>query len=143
MRLIASKGHEIGNHGYLHKDHKMLTVQQNREEIIITSRLLKSLTGKEVTLFAPPSGSMGNNMMRVCEELNYKIIMWSKDTIDWRDQDYNLIYTRATKNVKSGDFILMHPTEGTLKALPAILAYYKSQGMTSVTVTENIFGNTL
>jgi peptidoglycan/xylan/chitin deacetylase (PgdA/CDA1 family) len=143
VRLIANRGHEIGNHGYLHRDHKTLSVQQNREEIIITSRLLKNITGKDVNLFAPPSGSMGNNMARVCEELDYKIIMWSKDTIDWRDKDSNLIYTRATKNIKPGDFILMHPTEDTLKALPSILAYYKSQGMASVTVSENIFGNTL
>jgi len=137
---ISEKGHEIGNHGYLHRDHKKLTVEQNREEIVITSRLLTNIIGKDITLFAPPSGSMGNNMTMVCEELNYKIIMWSKDTIDWRDKDADLVYTRATKNIQPGDFVLMHPTAHTLAALPKILEQYQKIGIKSITVSENITG---
>lgn len=138
LALISEKGHEIGNHGYLHRDHKKLSVAENREEIIITSRLITNITGKNVDLFAPPSGSMGNNMTVVCKELNYKIIMWSKDTIDWRDKDANLVYIRATKNIQGGDFILMHPTAHTLEALPRILQQYQKIGIKSVTVSENI-----
>ncbi|MGI6701587.1 MAG: polysaccharide deacetylase family protein [Christensenellales bacterium] len=141
LLTIDEKGHEIGNHGYLHRDHKKLSVEQNREEIIITSRLINNITGKKVELFAPPSGSIGNNMSAVCEELEYKIIMWSKDTIDWRDKDADLVFKRATKDIKGGDFILMHPTAHTLEALPRILDYYKELGIKSVTVTENITGN--
>lgn len=140
VELISSRGHEIGNHGYLHRDHKKLTIEQNKEEIIITSRLLTNITGKKINLFAPPSGSMGNNMTLVCEELDYKIIMWSKDTIDWRDKDADLVYTRATKNIQGGDFILMHPTAHTLSALPRILEHYKNMGVKSITVSENLSG---
>ena len=67
--------------------------------------------------------------------------MWSKDTIDWRDKDADLVFKRATKDIKGGDFILMHPTAHTLEALPRILDYYKELGIKSVTVTENITGN--
>lgn len=142
VKKMSERGHEIGNHGYLHRDHKKLSIEQNKDEIIITSKLLYNIIGKNIDLFAPPSGSMGNNMTSVCEELNYKIIMWNKDTIDWRDKDANLIYTRATKNAQGGDFILMHPTEQTLEALPRILAEFQRLNMISITVTENINGNT-
>ena len=75
-------------------------------------------------------------MLDVCDELGVKVIMWSKDTIDWRDKDYEVITKRATKDIQSGDMVLMHPTEQTVKALPHILDYYKEKGLEAVTVSE-------
>ena len=66
--------------------------------------------------------------------------MWSKDTIDWRDKDSNLVYKRATNNVTNGDLILMHPKEHTLKALPKILDYFDKIGLKQVKVSQNIGG---
>lgn len=131
---------DLGNHGYLHLDHAKLSEKQNREEIVLCDRLVETVTGKKMRLFAPPSGSIGNNMLKVCEELGYKVIMWSKDTIDWRDKDYELVFKRATSNIQSGDMILMHPTEHTLKALPAILDRYAELGLSTATVAEIIRG---
>ncbi len=70
--------------------------------------------------------------------MGLKTILWSKDTIDWRDKNKSDCYTRATKDVKGGDLILMHPMEHTLAALPEILSYYKQQGLRAITVSENI-----
>ena len=64
--------------------------------------------------------------------------MWSRDTIDWRDHDENLIITRATKNLKKGEFVLMHPTDCTVTALPKILTYIRDNGLTAVTVSQNL-----
>lgn len=131
---------EIGNHGYLHLDHAQISEQQNREEILLCDRLVEQATGVKMNLFAPPSGSYGSAMTKVCEELGYRIIMWTKDTIDWRDKDYELVYKRATSGIESGDLVLMHPTEHTLKALPSILEYYESAGLKTATVSEIIRG---
>ena len=138
LQKIFEAEHEIGNHGYLHKDHKTLSESRNREEIEITQSQIYELTGFNTRLFAPPSGSFGTSTLNVCKELNYSVIMWSKDTIDWRDKDSSLVYTRATKNAKGGDLVLMHPTEHTLKALPDILEYYKTNNLDAVTVSENL-----
>ncbi len=131
-----SEKYEIGNHGYLHLDHASISEQANREEIGLCGSLIEKVTGKRPYLFAPPSGSMGTAMTKVCEELGYKIIMWSKDTIDWRDKDYELVYKRATSDIQSGDLVLMHPTAHTLKALPSILDKYSSLGLSTATVSE-------
>ena len=64
--------------------------------------------------------------------------MWSRDTIDWRDKDVGLIYSRATQNLKSGEFVLMHPTDCTVKALPEILTYIRDNGLNTVTVSRNL-----
>lgn len=135
---IKDYGHEIGNHGYFHSDHDKLSYQQNYEEIKTCHTLVEKLTNVSMNLFAPPSGSFSKTTLNVANDLGYKTIMWSKDTIDWRDKDENLVYNRATKNVKGGDLILMHPTEHTLKALPKILDYYKSNNIVATTVSETL-----
>ncbi|MBR1746730.1 MAG: polysaccharide deacetylase family protein [Clostridia bacterium] len=127
---------DIGNHGYLHKDHAALSYAQNKAEIELCDKLVYAATGKKMNLFAPPSGSMGEEMKKVCSDLGYKIIMWSKDTIDWRDKDEDKVYLRATTDVKSGDFILMHPTAHTLRALPEILRTLRQNGFVTATVSE-------
>ncbi len=138
LKKIVDSGNELGNHGYFHKDHKKLSYEKNLEEISNTGVIVKALCGAEMNLFAPPSGSFGTNTLKASYELGYKTIMWSKDTIDWRDSDKDVIYTRATKNVTNGDLILMHPKQHTLLALSSILEYYNSIGLSVVTVSENL-----
>ena len=89
-------------------------------------------------MFAPPSGSFSDVTLDAASDLGYKVIMWSKDTIDWRDKDASLVYKRATKNPASGDLILMHPKPHTLSALPQIIDFYISNGFAFCTVGENV-----
>ena len=138
LKQIHDRGHEIGNHGYYHKDHDRLSYDQNIEEIKMCHQVVKSLIGIDMTLFAPPSGAFNKNTLEASKELGYQTIMWSNDTIDWRDQDANLIYKRATKNVGGGSLILSHPTDKTLEALPKILQYYTDNNLKVVTVSENL-----
>lgn len=142
LRLAASD-FEIGNHGYLHRDHAKLTLRQNLDEITLTSRLIAEvLRGlpdyTDSMLFAPPSGSLGSEMFDACDRLGYRVIMWTRDTIDWRDHDSNLIYERAVKNIKGGDLILMHPTDCTVEALPRILDYLRANGLKAASVSQTI-----
>lgn len=135
---IDAKGHEIGNHGYWHKDHKNISQSQNESEIYLTHKIVKSTIDKDMTLFAPPSGSYSQTTIKVASNLGYKTIMWTKDTIDWRDQNIELIYTRAIKNDCGGDLILMHPTKSTLEALERVVLFYCNNGYKLTTVSENI-----
>ena len=138
LARILSSGHEIGNHGYFHKDHKKLSYEDNVQEIANTGSVVKALCGAEMKLFAPPSGSFSPNTLKASYDLGYKLIMWSKDTIDWRDNNLTTIYNRATKNLAGGDLVLMHPKKHTLEVLPSIIDYYKSVGFDVVCVSQNI-----
>jgi len=135
---IKERGHEIGNHGYYHKDHKKLSAQRNREEIFVTHKLVESVANVPMNLFAPPSGAFNQITLDTAKELGYKTIMWSIDPIDWRDKDENLIYNRVAKKVGAGDLILMHPTECTVKALDKILKHIKSKNLNPTTVSNTL-----
>ncbi len=138
---IYRRGHEIGNHGYNHKDHDKISEQQNYDEIHKTHLLVRANLGVEMNLFAPPSGAFNDTTVNMATNLNYKTIMWTHDTIDWRDKDSNLVLQRATKNLSNGDLILMHPTKHTLDALGGILAYAENNGFKATTVSETIKNN--
>ena len=138
LKEIVSRGHEIGNHGYYHKDQDKLSYDQNYTEIYMCHQVVKNLTNIDMTLFAPPSGAFNKSTLEASNNLGYQTIMWSLDTIDWRDKDDSLIFTRATQKVKGGSLILCHPTEHTLKALPKILSYYQNNGFKAVSVSENL-----
>ncbi len=143
LREIISKGHEVGNHGYFHKDHAKLNYEQNKAEITSTNTLVKAIADYEITLFAPPSGSYNNTTLEVAASLGMPVIMWSRDTVDWRDKDSSLVYTRATNKIQAGDMILMHPTAHTLAALGDILKYYEDNSLTPVTVSQIISEQTI
>lgn len=140
LKKIYAKGHEIGNHGYYHKNHSKLSLQANIEEISNTHNIVESLIGVKMQLFAPPSGEYSKATVEAANGLGYKTIMWTdgRDTIDWRDKDEDLIFKRAIKNCKGGDFVLMHPTEATANALDRIIKHLKNEGFCLCTVSENL-----
>lgn len=138
LKKIYDDGHEIANHGYYHKDHQKLSAEKNFEEISNTHNIVKELLGVEMNLFAPPSGAFSKKTVEIANELGYKTIMWTRDTIDWRDKNSEIIFQRAIKNCKGGDLILMHPTSATRDALDRIIKDLKSKDFELCTVSENI-----
>ena len=138
LNAIVNGGHLIGNHGYFHKDHKKLSYYDNKQEIENTNKVIKALADVDCRYFAPPSGSFGENTLKVCFDMQQNVIMWTKDTIDWRDHDVSLITSRAIKDLKGGDFILMHPTNESVLALPDILQCILNAGLKADTVENTI-----
>ena len=133
---IVADGHEIGNHGYSHKDHAKLNYEQNQSEIHVCHQSVKTHANIEMTLFAPPSGAFNSTTLDVAKNMNYRVIMWTRDTIDWRDHNTELIVQRATKKMKNGDLILMHPTKNTMEALPQIIDYCNKNSFNITTVSR-------
>lgn len=137
---IVSAGHEIGSHGYYHKDHAKLTLEENKREIEYNHKLILNGVGVKMNLFAPPSGSFSKNTVKACENLGYRVIMWTTDTIDWRDHDEDLIVKRALKNLSAGNIILMHPTDCTVTALTKIIKGITEKSLIADTVSAVIEG---
>jgi len=141
LKKIYAEGHEIGNHGFYHKDCKKIGEKRTREEIEITHKLIKEILGIEMNLFAPPSGSFSSKTLEIAQSLDYKTIMWTADTIDWRDQDKDLIIKRATSKISGGALILMHPTKMTVEALDEILNTIESKNLVVSTVSSTLISS--
>lgn len=138
LKKIYQAGHEIGSHGYSHKEHGKLSMSGNITEITMCHDIVKKTLGIDMKLFAPPGGSYNVYTTESAKNLGYKTIMWTRDTIDWRDHDTNLIYNRAVTNMCGGDLILMHPTANTVEALSNIIEYAKGHELTVVPVSTTL-----
>lgn len=138
LAKIYAGGHEIGNHGYFHKEQGKLDYEKNYSEICTCGKVILDCIGVPTTLFAPPGGDYNKETLKAASALNHRTIMWTRDTIDWRDKDSNLVLRRATQDICGGELILMHPTKHTLQALENIVKYYQKNNIKIVTVSRNI-----
>jgi probable sporulation protein (polysaccharide deacetylase family) len=136
-KWIQSKGHELSNHAYSHKNMSKLPREEAIEEMIKTQKLLMGL-GVSNTLFAPPSGDFDRDTVRIAYELGLKTILWTLDTVDWSNPGSSRIIQRISTRVEPGSLILMHPTRSSSEALSEMIHSIKHKGLTLGTVSELI-----
>ncbi|MFY9214196.1 MAG: polysaccharide deacetylase family protein [Tissierellaceae bacterium] len=119
---IYRAGHEIGNHGYSHLDYDKLDYDGNYKEIAKAHKVIEGIIDESPKYFAPPSGAYNEFTIQAARNLGYKTILWSIDTIDWREDSHkDLIVSRVIEKIHKSAIVLMHPTDETRKALPEII----------------------
>ena len=137
LKLIYENGHEIGNHGYNHLDYDKLSYEKNKDEIQKSHNIIKNILGIEAKYFAPPSGAFSDNTIKASKDLGYDLILWSIDTIDWREDSVkNVIIDRVINKAHNSAIVLMHPKEETVKALPEIIKHLNENGYKIGTVSD-------
>jgi len=136
LKAIYNEGHELGNHGHRHQKQSLLTPELSKQEILKAEEEIKRITGVKTNLFAPPYGDWNKTVVDAAEELGYKVIMWSIDTIDWNTKDYAKILERVERKHHNGAIVLMHPTKVTVEALPEMIRRLKSHGYEIEPVSE-------
>lgn len=150
LKQIQEEGNEIGNHSYSHLDYTRLVEPELEFQILTTQELVRMATGKAPVLLRPPYGFV-NEAVR---NIDMPIILWSIDSLDWQDQNPEIIYNRVLNNIKDGDIILMHDTyKSSAEAALRIIPELKRRGYQLVTVSElartrgialepgNVYGN--
>ncbi|WP_407307832.1 polysaccharide deacetylase family protein [Desulfosporosinus sp. SB140] len=137
LKQIASRGHEIENHGYSHPHPDHLSVGANQEEIKKTESIIQGIIGRKTHFYAPPYGEKGASGLKAAGLLGYQTILWTLDTVDWRAESTPEIIAQriinpamrfGIKPKKNGAIVLMHPKLNTVKALPVILNQLTREG---------------
>lgn len=136
LKKIVEKGHEVANHSYNHPHPNTLSKDKNKEQILKAENVIQEITGVKTVLYAPPYGEYNDTVLAAAKELNYNMIMWSIDTIDWKRPPAEIIKARVMKKAQNGAIVLMHPTEPTKKALPDLLKELREKGYTATTVSD-------
>jgi probable sporulation protein (polysaccharide deacetylase family) len=140
-QLIKEKGHELANHAYSHKNMSQISRSQNYSEIYKTQQLLEKELGIHNQLFAPPSGDYSQATVDSAKEQNLKTILWTLDTVDWRNPGASAIIRKVSDQVGPGSLILMHPTSSSSQALEQMIKVIKSKNLRLGTVSELISPN--
>lgn len=121
VEMILEQGHLIGNHAYNHPDMRTLSDDEIRKQISDTNDILEAIIQKRPKWFAPPSGSFNDRVVQIAHEQKMETILWSVDTIDWKNPSVSVMINRVMKNIHPGAMILMHPTESVAQGLSELI----------------------
>ncbi|MFC4098502.1 polysaccharide deacetylase family protein [Paenibacillus xanthanilyticus] len=138
VKRIVREGHALGNHTYNHRyDALYRDFEGFWRQARQTDAILERIAGKPVSLLRAPGGTYGNfdaHYFELLEQAGYRIADWNVDSGDSKRR--NVPASEIVKTVKAGKLsrevtVLLHDGTGhgeSVKALPAIIAYYKAKG---------------
>ena len=136
------EGHEVASHTWSHPHLSKLSDNSLEEELYATENLLYEIAEYRPTLFRPPEGKYGDNLLRVAGKLDYEVILWTVDTRDWAHTPSSKIVQTVMSNTKSGSIILCHDFIGgespTPTALREFIPKLIENGYEFVTVSDLI-----
>lgn len=140
-RRIIAEGHVVGNHSWSHPNLRFLKPGRLESEIKWTEDILEQATGLRTMLMRPPYGGLDLHTLEQLIEMDYYIINWSVDSLDWRELAVDPILINTLTGVEEGAIILFHTAGGqdlspTAAALPELIETLRMQGYTFVTVDE-------
>lgn len=144
MEMVINRGHEIGNHTYTHPHVDRIDSVTLHGEIERCENALFSHTDYKTKLFRPPEGMIDGYVKSVIKQLDYKVILWDIDTMDWAHTPPEVIAENVINNVSSGDIILMHDYisyySPTPEALERFIPILLEKGYKFVVISE-LIGN--
>ena len=138
IRQIADAGHVIGNHTYNHNYSELYKhFGQLWKQIKQTEEIVRQITDKRPDLVRAPGGTYGHfnkQTFSLLAQAGYKVFDWDVDSGDSKRRGVpaaEIVKNITSAKLKNEMVVLMHDGAGhqeTVKALPAIIKYYKQQG---------------
>ena len=132
---IAREGHEIGLHGWSHRNLQYLSRRDIARELADTRALVPP--GVPVRWLRPPGGLTTPSLRQVARARQLSILLWSVDPRDWAVDNPGEIVERIVEKVDDGDVILMHDmTDASVDAALEVVSRLKKAGFRFLTVSE-------
>jgi peptidoglycan/xylan/chitin deacetylase (PgdA/CDA1 family) len=144
VKRIKDEGHVIGNHTFWHPNLVQVgDIGTLQSEVTKTENTLGNLIGYRTKLFRAPYGFLYNELVEKLRDMNYTVVGWSVDSLDWQEAPPETIAYNVLSNVHPGAIILMHDgaewdgdRTNTIKSLRQIIPALKEQGLEFETVPE-------
>ncbi len=137
LKALNKAGCEIENHTYSHPNLTELSVTEIKQEFLKTHNIIKKFTGQNSKFFRPPGGHYNEEILNTAEKVNYKMVLWTNNTGDYKILSPNRIYLNAIKKIRNKSIILLHNGRiSTVEAVVYIIKQLKSRGFKFLTVSQ-------
>ena len=140
IKLILSRGHEIGNHSYSHSKMVFKNPVFVKSEIEKTDRLLRELGVEKEINFRAPFGFKLVVLPYILAKMQKKNILWNVDPKDYAVSNPNKIKDYIVNLSKPGSIVLLHDggenCSSTITATRCLLQELQEQGYQFKTVSE-------
>lgn len=140
LKKINERGHEIGNHSYIHPMFTKINEERMKSELEKTNKIIKDTIGVDVNLFRFPSGDYNKKSIEFVKSNGYEIIQWNIDSIDWKQLGEEKEYNNVMKKIEPGSIILFHNNaKYTPKNLDKIIKELQEEGYSFIPVGKMIY----
>jgi peptidoglycan/xylan/chitin deacetylase (PgdA/CDA1 family) len=143
VKAITGAGHDIGAHGFRHKNLWWCSPGKTGEEIRWGVEVLEDLTGRPVRDFRPPWGMVNLSVFPWLSRLGLRCVLWSIQPEGLRRRAPELQAAHVLKRVHPGAIVDLHDAPGlpgaparTLAALPAMLKGLRQGGYALVPLSK-------
>lgn len=140
VKRQAAEGHELGNHTFTHPHMKDQSVGSLESELKMTSDVIFAACGKRPILFRPPEGVVSDAVSAASDELGYRRVLWTIDTMDWAHRSKKEIVDSVLGSAKDGSIVLMHDyivgESHTKEALEELIPKLIEKGFVFVRVSD-------
>ena len=135
VKREESLGCEVASHTYAHKNLNTLSTKQIKKDLNKAIEAYEDVLGHKPALVRPP---YGNANTTVKNAINYPLINWDIDTLDWKSRNANKILNEIHKySDYDGRIILMHGIyDSTAEAVATLVPELINKGYQLVTVSE-------
>lgn len=140
---IHDEGHTIASHTYWHPNLPEESIGRLDWELKETEQSIEEIVGYKPALFRAPYGALNKEIVEHLAKLDYTVVGWSTDSVDWRQLPGDEIARTVLSNADPGALILMHDggnwdmnLSGTIDSLEPIINQLQGDGMEFVTVDE-------
>ncbi|GAA0727148.1 polysaccharide deacetylase family protein [Dactylosporangium roseum] len=149
LRRIREDGHEIGVHGWTHRDHLRMTPSRVYDEVARTADLILDTCGVPPLWFRPPYGVLSAGSLLAAARLGLRPVLWSAWGRDWEADatpDTVLSHLRSG-GIRGGATLLLHDSDcaaapgawrSALGALTAVAGECERQGLRFARMSNHI-----
>lgn len=140
-RAMVAAGQEVASHGYRHQDYRGLSDGAIVRALAAWDAEYRSLTGKHgPAIWRAPYGYSDNRVRVVAAQAGYSTVYWTLDALDTvgSAKSASFIFNRLTRSgiTLDGSILLLHVNpDGTVDALPRVLANLQARGLDVVSVS--------
>lgn len=142
LRKMAADGHEIASHGHnlTYGPKELASAGKLRGDIEQSVNAIQRITNQRVLYWAPHMSEVSPEIVKTAAALQLRTVLYSIDTIDWREDATPQSVMGRVQKAKAGDLILMHPKPVTLSVLPTLLQSLREKGLQPVTLSQLLSG---
>ncbi len=142
LKRAYSLGCEIGSHSFDHASFNDKKAKEIKAEFSKTNDILMDIIGIKAGVVRTPYGA---HSKKVLKHVNYPVILWSIDTLDWKTRteisnkkkSARKTARKILNSVSDGDIVLMHDLyEETAAAVEIAVPKLIKQGYRIVSVSE-------
>lgn len=133
-KRAEDEGHIVASHTMYHQNLIRIPAGAAKDDITEAATVFRGILGHNPALTRPPYGNINNT---VRDNVDTPMILWSVDTLDWKNKDVDSILAITKEQVHDGAVILMHDIyDTTVDAVSVVIDELRKDGYEFVTIFE-------